>query len=158
MDIEQRFLKLHRIQLMIEFCIIFCRKFGRRFRPCRCWIVDDIIYLNRFRFCILSCIFRKRQSFFFCSKFNRNRHEFIVLGKQLANSEFFQKFFRTISNMKDYFSSAFRFVGFFQRKFRAAVTNPTHCWFVLIRFGKDFHFFCYHKRRIKSETKMADNS
>ena len=159
MDMKQRLLKLHWVQLVVEFYIIFLSQIAWRNRPRRVGIIYDIIYLNFLRFCTFCSAFRQRQLLFFGPEFNWDLVEFVILCQKLTDFEFFQKLGRIFCNMKDNLCPSFRFFCIFQRIFRASVTDPTYGFCIIfIRFSQDFHFFCHHKSRIKSETKMPDNA
>ena len=156
MDVEQRFFKLHGIQFPVEIFIVFILKIRGLFGPSRIWVVDNIVYRYLFFFGIVS--FTHFLGFFTGAKFDRYGHEFVILGKEVANSAVFQKFFILIVNVKDNLRTSFGFVVWFQGEFRRTCAGPMNSGFVFIGFGYDLHFIGHHKRRIETEPEMTYNT
>ncbi|MDT4873580.1 hypothetical protein FQZ97_1088330 [compost metagenome] len=73
-----------RIQLFIEFQVIFICELSGRFYPYRTGVIDGLL-----------------------SEFNRGRKEFPVFGKNLFEFKFLQEFFGIFGNVEDHVCTSF---------------------------------------------------
>lgn len=100
MNPEQRFVG-HRIQILIEFLIIFICHISRLTNPCRLDIVDDIVFVGIDIFAVFP--------FLLLSECDGNWQVTAVLSQQAVDLVFVQEIFVLVVNIQDDVCSAIFF-------------------------------------------------
>ena len=141
----------HRIQVLIEFLIVFIRHIRRLANPCRLDIVDDIVFVGIDIFSVFP--------FLLLSECDGNRQVTAVFGQQAVDLVFVQEIFVLVVDIQDDICSAIFFFRLFQCIFGCTVAAPFHRnGSFFIRFGDNFHFLGNHERRIETKSEVTDDS
>ena len=150
MDIEQRFLEVHRVKLVVELHVVLVLEVGRFLLPSWVGVVYDVV-LGGFLFLAVL-------PFLFLSKNYWYRQEFAVFLKHFLDSVLFEELFRFAVDVQDDVGTDFRLFGFFESVFGVAVALPANSLStVAVRLGDDFNLFGNHKRRVETKTEMSDD-
>ncbi len=78
-NIEQRLVEAHWVELAVEFFVIFRGQFARGTYPCRVGVVDDVRYLFCFPFGLFA-FFGSIVALVLFAELDRNRHKLRILA------------------------------------------------------------------------------
>ena len=150
MDMEQRLVKLRRIEFVVELLVILFRQVCRLARPSGICIVDNIVFIQ-FDFLAIFPLF-------LLAKGNLYRQELAVFLQQPFNRRILQILLKLAIDMQHNVRSALRLNGVFHRIFGVAGAGPMHSLAVRqVTLAEDFYLIRNHKRTVETQAKMTDN-
>ena len=161
-NVEQRVLEIHRVQVLVEFRVVFVLQVSWRLAPQRRGGIDDARD-GGFNFLDVSIfVFLTRRvvvPFGLGSVDDLHRHELAVLGQNALDAGVLEKFCAVVGNVQHDVCTAFGLLCCFDGVLRRAVTAPLDRGGVFaLAPGDDIDLFRDHEGRIESETKVADDS
>ena len=147
---EERFIHLHGVQLMVEFLIILLCEVRRFTGPRGIDIVDDILFVEFDLFAVFP--------FFLLTESDLYRQELAVFVEQAGDRSILEVLAELIVDMQHDVGTALSLDGIFHRVLGVAFARPMDCLRVLfVGLREDLHFLAYHEGRIETETEMTDN-
>ena len=165
MYLEQRVLKVHRVQLVIELLVVLVGQARRCFLPSRVCVVDDarhflfhtlwLFLLATFaivHFCELRLAVHPFALF---AEADGYRHKAAVFFQELKYAVLLKELLAVVGNVQYDVGAALFFLALFHLEFRTAVATPVHCRSVFPTLGLNFNLVGHHKCRVEPKSEMA---
>ena len=149
-DMEERFIHLHRIEFVVELVIVLILEVRRLACPRRVDIVDDVLFIQLHFLAVLPL--------FLLAESNLYGQELAVFLEQAFDGGILQILRELIVYMQDDIGTALGFDGVLHRVLRCAVAGPMNSFRILfIGLRENLHFLAYHERGIEAKTEMTDD-
>ena len=153
-NLEQRIFERHRVELMVEFLVVFVGQCRGLLFPYRIGIIDDTGHFHLF-FLVFAFGFLP---FFLHTAADGNGQESAVFVQHAHNTVFFQKFCGVVGNVQNDFCATVCLVYLLHFELGRAVAGPVHSGhIVLVRLGFDFHQRRHHEGRVETQSEVADD-
>ena len=148
MYVEQRLVKLHRVQLMVELLVVLFRQV--RGFPCPCRV--DIVYYVVLICLLLPAVF----PLFLLAEHYLNRQELAVFLQQLFYFAVLQILLVLLVYVQHYVCSALGFYRLLHLIYRTAVATPVYGLGVFLVAQRVYlHAFRHHEGRIESQSEVT---
>ena len=160
-NMEQRLVHLHRIELVVEMLIVLVLEFRRLAGPGGIDVVDDVVFVQLYLLAVFPL--------FLLAEGYLHGQELAVLAQQPFYRSVLEVLTELIVDVQHDVRTAFGFDGLFHRVLRRALATPMngfHHFTILTIFTilglvterEDLHFLAHHERRVETETEMSDNT
>ena len=136
---EERFVKLRRIEFVVEVLVVVFRQVGGLACPSGCGVVDDVVFVCFHLFAVFP--------FLFLAEHYLHRQELAVLTEQSLYGGILKILLKLAVDMQYNVCSPVSFDGIFHSVFGIAGARPVNgLGIIFIRQGEDFHLVAHHKR------------
>ena len=148
-NVEQRFLEVHRVEFVVELHVVFVLEVGRFLLPSWVGVVYDVVLVGFLLLAVFPFLFLSENDWYW--------QEFAVFIKHFFDSVLFEEFFRFAVDVQDDVGTDFGLFSFFESVFGVAVALPANSLSAIaVRFCDDFDLFGNHKRRVETKAEMSD--